>query len=171
MKALKRFVPLDRKLHDRTSFDCGRLALNVFLSRQAAKHMRLNISSTHVLPAVGAPKGQPKPITAYYTLSIGEIRRDRMPQGKKLPCYPVPVIVLARIAVDVRAQGQGLGDITLIRAIRHCARIADNLPAHAIVVDAKDDQTLNFYRRYSDFQPLIDNHLRLFMPMKIARQI
>jgi len=171
MRALKRFVPLDRNLHDRVSFDCGKVALNTFLSKQAAKHRRLNISSTHVLPAAGIPKGKPKPITAYYTLSIGEIHRESIPRGRKLPYYPIPVIVLARLAVDSRAQGQGLGEMTLIRAVRHSARIADSLPAHAIVVDVMDDQAMNFYRRYRDFQVLTDNPRRLFMPITIARQI
>jgi len=171
VKTLKRFVALNRKTHDRSCFNCGVKTLNTFLAKPAAKHMQLNISSTYVLPAAGIPKNKPKPIAAFYTLSVGDIRRETLPQANKFPHHPVPVIVLARLAVDIRAQGCGLGNITLIRAIRHCARISINIPAYAIIIDAKDEQTLDFYRRYSDFQPLINNPLRLFMPMNIAKQI
>lgn len=171
MNPLKRFASLDKSLHDRPAFDCGKPALNQFLSKQAAKHMKLGISATHILPTSGKTTNGLKPIASYYTLSMGQTSRTSLPNTKKFPHYPVPVIVLARLAVDKQYQGQGLGDMTLIKAIRHSATISDTIPAYALVLDVKDDEAMRFYQRYPDFKPLTDNPYRLFLPIKIAQKI
>ncbi|MFV2057890.1 MAG: GNAT family N-acetyltransferase [Thiohalomonadales bacterium] len=171
MKPLKRFVPLDKSLHDRPAFDCGKTALNQFLAKQAAKHMQLGISATYVLPTSGKTENSLKAIASFYTLSMGEISRNSLPNTKKFPHYPVPVIVLARLAVDKQIQGRGYGDITLIKAIRHSAKVSKALPAYAIVLDIKDKQARRFYERFPDFKPLMDQSTRLFLPIKIAQKI
>lgn len=171
MKPLKRFVSLDKSLHDRMSFDCGKYPLNQFLAKQAAKSIKMSLSATYVLPASRKTKGGLKQIVSYYTLAVGQIERTTLPTSKKLPYYPVPVIVLARLAVDKKMQGQGLGDITLIKAIRHSAMISNTLPVYAMVLDVKDNDAMHFYKRYPDFKPLTDNPNRLFLPIKVAQKI
>ncbi len=133
--------------------------------------MQMGLSATYVLPARGKTLGGLKPVVSYYTLSMGQISRTSLPNTKKFPHYPVPVIVLARLAVDRKIQGQGYSDITLIKAIRHCATISDTIPAYALVLDVKDDEAKRFYRRYPDFKPLMDNPGRLFLPIKIAQKV
>ncbi len=170
MKPSTRFVELDKTVHDRKAFDCGVEELNVFLREQAARHREAGISLTMVLPA----KGELSTICAYYTLSHTQIERQTLPvtMAKKLPRYPVPVLLIAQLAVSAERQGQGLGKVTLVRALRHCHDINAHLPSHAVVVDARDDTVRDFYAQYG-FHPL-DTHrrrTRLFLPMKTVGQL
>jgi len=178
LKPLHRFVALHKSLHDRASFDCGEDALNTFFHRYARQGMDVGVNYTWVLPAAGTPKGEKKQICAWYTLSIAHIRHESLPpeSAKRLPHYPLPVFVLGQLAVDVRCQGQGLGDITLINALRRCTQLSQQgqVAAIAVVVDVLNDSAMGFYRRYPDFRPLClsDHSLpRLFIPMHVVRQI
>jgi GNAT superfamily N-acetyltransferase len=144
-----RFVELDKSGHDRATFDCGIQELNEFIRRSAARHREAGVSKTMVLPAE-VPKGEKAGICAYYTLSHTQIERETLPPvlAKKLPRYPVPVMLIAQLAVHKEAQGQGLGKVTLIRAIRHCLEINAHLPSDAVVVDAPDEGVQGFYAQY-----------------------
>lgn len=170
MKPSSTFVELDKTAHDRKSFDCGTQELNEFLHQFAARHREAGISKTMVLPA----KGDHAAICAYYTLSHTEIERQTLPaaMAKKLPHYPVPVLLIAQLAVHQRAQGQGLGKVTLICSLRHCLEINVHLPSQAVVVDALDNGVQKFYEQYG-FKEL-DRHngrTRLFLPMKTVAQL
>jgi len=179
LKPLRRFVPLDKTKHDRTSFDCGINALNTFFHRYARQGMDVGVNYTWVLPAAGASKGAKKKICAWYTLSVAHVRHESLPHenAKRLPRYPLPVFVLSQLAVDVRCQGQGLGDVTLINALLRCAQLSQQgqVPAVAVVVDVLNDDAMHFYQRYSDFKPLHpvnESALpRLFIPMHVVRRL
>ena len=178
MKPLKQFVPLDKKFHDRKSFDCGNEQLNRFLSQNAKRGMDVRVNFTWVLPAAGIEKPHPKPICAYYTISVCHIERDTLPENiaKTLPRYPLPAFILAQLAVDKRCQGQGLGDVALSNALRRCAQLSKKgqVPSIAIIVDVIDDNAMAFYRRLPDFALLHDNTSqlpRLFLPMKVAESL
>jgi GNAT superfamily N-acetyltransferase len=165
-----RFVELDKAQHDRASFNCGVQELNDFIRRSAARHREAGVSKTMVLPAK-APTGEKAAICAYYTLSHTQIERETLPPAfaKKLPRYPVPVMLIAQLAVHEDAQGQGLGKVTLIRALRHCLEINAHLPSYAVVVDALDEGVQGFYEQYG-FHELDrhNDHIRLYLPMKIV---
>jgi len=164
------FVELDKTIHDRKSFDCGTEELNTFLRTFAARHREAGISLTMVLPSheIGSE------ICAYYTLSHTEIERQTLPAtlAKKLPRYPIPVLLVAQLAVHRALQGQGIGKVTLIRALRHCHEVNAHLPSYATVVDALDESVRNFYLQYG-FQTLEthDCRSRLFLSMKIVGQL
>lgn len=168
----KEFVELDKLLHDRKSFDCGQLELNEFLAGSAARHRDAGISRTMVLPEAGSD--EPIGICAYYTLSHTEIKRDTLPVSlaKKLPRYPIPVILIAQLAVHSAAQGTGLGKTTLICALEHALRIDLHLPSYAVVVDAPNNEIQSFYEQYG-FQILYrhNDRMRLFLPMKTIAQL
>jgi len=103
------FVELDKTIHDRVSFDCGEEELNTFFQTQAAKHMEVGVSRTMLLPAsVPLPDGK-YPICSFYTITPGSISRETLPEAlaKKLPRYPVPVFILAQLAVHSEYHGQG----------------------------------------------------------------
>jgi GNAT superfamily N-acetyltransferase len=164
------FFELDKAIHDRESFDCGTDELNHFLQQFAARHRAAGVSMTMVLPT----NNNGVDICAYYTLSHTEIARKTLPQAvaKKLPHYPIPVILIAQLAVHKRAHGKGVGKITLIRALQHAHEINGHLPSYAVVVDALDDQVQGFYEQYG-FEILnTDNHRRrLFISMQTIGQL
>jgi len=106
------FEPLQAH-HDRQAFDCGKSALNEFLQRQARQNADRSVGVTHVaLPDAGSAK-----ILAYYTLITRTVDASIVP-ARKLPRGDIGVVLLGRLAVDRSAQGQGLGKLCLLRAMR-----------------------------------------------------
>ena len=164
----KRLVsPLARQ-HDRTDFSCGNAALDHYLKEVAGQDARRRIAATFV----AADAATPKKIAGYYTLSSYAVYPGEMPDelAKKLPAYPlIPSTLLGRLAVDLRCQGQGLGEFLLVDALRRALRQSSQIGAVAVVVDAIDDDAARFYRHF-DFLSLPDKPNRLFLPMRtIAR--
>lgn len=161
------FEELDKSLHERKTFDCGQIELNEFIRFQASRHQQAGISKTLVLPSV--EKENKAHICSFYTLSHTEIRRENLPPklANKLPRYPIPVLLIAQLAVDQKIKSQGFGKITLISALKHCLEINRHLPSFAVVVDALNNEVLSFYKQYG-FQELTVGppRTRLFLPMK-----
>jgi GNAT superfamily N-acetyltransferase len=163
------FVELDKNIHERKSFDCGQEELNDFIVMSASRHRDAGISKTMVLLEQDESR-----ICAFYTLSHTEIKREALPDvlAKKLPRYPIPVMLIAQLAVHSAAQGKGLGKITLIRALENCLDINTHLPSYAIVVDALNDPVQVFYEQYG-FKFLYQHGMRarLFLPMSTVTQL
>ncbi len=179
MIASDTFVQLDKNLHERDCFDCGEEELNRFIKTQAVKHMKIGISRTMVLPSVQLAdtkktSTQKYAICAFYTLTPSTISRETLPQklAKKLPHYPVPVFLLAQLAVDNGCQGQGLGKISLVHALKHLWQINQHMRAYAIVVDCLTKSAENFYAKFG-FQVLCGHNgrMRLFLPMQVVAQL
>ena len=184
MRPARELVVLDKLHHNYKNFDCGQAELNAFLSGSAARHREAGISLTMVLPEVSeqsteqfteqSPEQASLGICAYYTLTHTEIKRENLPdtQAKKLPRYPIPVILIAQLAVASQLQGQGLGKSTLLCALEHILRINQHLPSYAVVVDALDANTQTFYEQYG-FQLLYlhQGRARLFLPMGTLVQL
>ena len=168
----REFVELDKLIHDRASFDCGQEELNTFLISSAARHKDAGISRTMVLPEANVLS--PAGICAYYTLSHTEIKRDTLPTSlaKKLPRYPLPVILIAQLTVHRALQGRGLGKTTLICALEHVLEINDHLPSYAVVIDAIDERIQSFYEQYG-FKNLYSHQqrTRLFISMNTVKQL
>jgi ribosomal protein S18 acetylase RimI-like enzyme len=147
--------------HDRTAFSCGEPALDAYLLRQASQDIRRRVAQVFV--ALGAAPGK---IAGYYSLSAASFEKDELPpaSAKRLPHYPVPAAILGRLAVDREQQGRGLGETLLLDAIRRVVRASASLAVYAIVVDAKNDRALAFYRRYG-FRAFVSERHRLFLPL------
>jgi GNAT superfamily N-acetyltransferase len=152
--------PLDRG-HIREAFSCGKAPLDDFIRRLVTQYEKRNLGRTYVADQPGETT-----VCGYYTLASGALAFEKLPKksGKRLPKHPVPVVLLARLAVDQTAQGRGLGERLLIDALRRCVDLADELGIHAVEVDAIDQQAKVFYERYG-FAPLLDNELHLFLPI------
>lgn len=108
----------------------------------------------------------------YCTLAAGAVAFEHLPAGasRKLPKHPVPVVLLARLAVDRPAQGKGLGEGLLVDALQRAVRLSAGLGVHAVEVDALDDTAAAFYRRYG-FVPLLDDPLHLSLPIATVADV
>jgi GNAT superfamily N-acetyltransferase len=146
--------------------------MNTFLARYAAKNMGLGLSSTWVLPAEERVEGVKTPIAAYYTLASSTVAKVEIPTDTNLPNYPVPVVLLARLAVDRAYQGKSYGEKTLVSALRHSVELTDRgLPAIGLILDILDEDAKAFYDKFDLFSPFTDDPMRLFVPMNVLRQI
>jgi predicted GNAT family N-acyltransferase len=162
-----RIEPL-QKTHDRTAFDCGISALNLYLQQQARQDAEKHVAAPFVLVAPPA-----REILGYYTLSASVISADELPPQliKKMPRYRhLPVTLLGRLAVDRRARGQGMGEFLLLNALHRSLEASTDIAAMAIVVDAKDDAAVAFYRHFN-FLSLQQQPRRLFLTMKMVAEV
>lgn len=149
--------PLDKE-YDRSSFDCGCEPLNTYLQKQAGQDMRRHYASVFVAVEEGTTR-----VCGYYTLSNASIRLDALEDSiaKRLPRYPdVPAIRLGRLAVDQAWQGKGLGAALLADAVVRC--VANVSAWVTLVVDAKDESAVAFYRHFG-FTSLVDDNKHLFI--------
>ncbi|MGF1703826.1 GNAT family N-acetyltransferase [Photobacterium makurazakiensis] len=170
----KEFVELDKRTHDRASFDCGEKELNVFIQTQAAKHMQAGISRTMVLPALVPLPNQKLPICSFYSIAPSSICRETLPPSlaKKLPRYPIPVFLLAQLAVHGEFHGHGLGKISLVKALQYLWEINAHMRAYAIVVDCLTPQAEAFYTKYGfEFLCQHNDRTRMYIPMKTVEQL
>ena len=142
------------------TFDCGQAALNQFLQRHALNNQRANSAQTYVCCADGAVLG-------FFSLSVGSAEHLSAPERvtKGLARHPVPVMILARLAVDQTFQGQGLGRALLKDALRRTLLAADIAGIRAVIVHAKDDAARQWYQKF-DFKPSPTDPFHLFLVLK-----
>jgi GNAT superfamily N-acetyltransferase len=155
-----RIERLDRR-HVREGFDCGKPSLNDFLHVLVSQYEKRNLGRTYVVLREGDQR-----VLGYYTLASGAINAESLPakQSKKLPRHALPVVLLARLAVDRSVHGKGLGGLLLRDALSRSLDLAERLGIHAVVVDALDAEAKAFYERFG-FLPLTDDEMRLFLPL------
>ena len=129
--------PISKK-HDREAFDCGEEALNEFLRRHARKSHDLGGAKTFL----AIDDGDNKTIHGFYSLSPGSVEYARTPEIAKrgLARYDVPGFRLARLAVDRKVPGQGIGGQLLLAAGRCCLRAASEVGGVVLLIDAKNDR-------------------------------
>ena len=159
-----RFEPLGGQ-HDRSSFQCGEDALDRYLQTQATQDMRRNIAKCFV--AVEVTSGR---VVAYYTLSAVSIALVDLPPEviKHLPRYPtVPAVRIGRLAVDRAYRGRSLGTAILMDAADRI--VQGPAAAFAMLVDAKDDHGVAFYR-HNEFRALSSRPRSLFLPIATMQE-
>jgi GNAT superfamily N-acetyltransferase len=149
-----------RRDHLVDSFDCGQEALNRFLARYALQSQQGNASQTYLAMAE-------EQVVGFYTLVVGDVDYTHAPARlvKGLGRYPVPLMVLARLAVSVTWQGKGLGSGLLKDAMLRTLQAADIAGIRALAAHAKDDQAKTFYERY-DFIPSPTDPYHMFLLLK-----
>ncbi len=170
MPLAKVFTALNKKQHDLKSFDCGKASMNEFLARYAVKHGKLGLSRTYVL--VDSADQPNQPVAAYYTLASATVSREVIPTQHSLPTYPIPVVILARLAVSSAYQGRGIGAKSLVYALRHAANLCEaGLPAYGLVLDVLDEEALAFYQQFDMFESFTSDPMRLFVSMRTIAQL
>jgi GNAT superfamily N-acetyltransferase len=146
-------------------FDCGQDDLNRFLKRFALANQAANAAQTYVTCRT-------KRVVGYYSLAVGSVQREDSPPRavKGMARHPVPVMVLARRAVDRSAQGSGIGRALLKDALMRTAQAADIAGIRAVAVHAKDDDARRWYEQF-DFEPSPTDPLHLFLLLKDLRKL
>jgi GNAT superfamily N-acetyltransferase len=149
-----------RREHLLEGFDCGKEDLNRFLKRQAWNNQQANSAQTYVL-------AKDLRVFGYYSLAAGSVTHDQSTERVKkgLARHPVPVILLARLAVDSSLQGRGVGAAVLKDALLRTAHAADTIGARALLVHAKDDSARAFYQHFT-FEPSPSDPYHLLLIMK-----
>ncbi len=150
------------KHHDRRSFDCGDEALNQYLQKYARKSHEKGGAKTYL-----AINQDDNSILGYYCLSPASIAYARVPNLIKrgLARHEVPAFRLGRLAVDLSAQGQGLGGQLLLAAGRRCLYVAAQAGGVALLIDAKNESVAKWYASYGAI-PLLDTEPSLLLPLK-----
>ncbi len=152
--------------HDVDSFDCGKELLDRFLKRHALVNQKASSAQTYVVCRGGGH------VVGYYSLAVGAVEHEDAPGRvtKGLARHPVPVMLLARLAVNRSEQGQGIGKALLKDAILRTAQAADIAGMRALLVHAKNDEARAWYESF-DFEPSPTDQLHLFLLMKDIRAI
>jgi len=138
-----------RATGDRSQFDCGREPLNTWFQQRAWTNSLTGVSRTNVICDVESGE-----IVGYVTLSAGQIERSFLakPHQRNMP-NPVPVTLLARLAVDKRHQGEGHASSLLLFALGTALRGSKEIGSFGVVTHPIDDSVRGFYRR-RDFEEL-----------------
>ena len=154
------------KQHDRATFSCGHPALDDWFRRRASQDEKRNVARVFV--AVDDELG----VVGFSSLSSFTLTIDDLPDdiARKLPRYDaIPAALIGRLARDGRARGRRLGELLLADAVRRISSASRILAVFAIIVDAKDDQTVAFYEDFG-FTPFPARPRRLFLLASVAAE-
>lgn len=157
---LKGVFPIEEQ-HKTVDFDCGIEVLNTYLKKHAFQNHHNNSSKTYV-----ALTGE-NTVIGYFSLAYGSVGYEEAPSriSRGLGQYPIPILVLARFAVDNTFKGKGLGRALLKQALLKALRASEIAGLRAVVVHAKDENVRSFYERFGFSQSPIDE-MHLFLLLK-----
>ena len=141
-------------------FDCGYPVLNRWLCRYALQNQQSNAAMTFVVCRQNR-------VVGYYSLAVGAVDHEVAPTRikKGLARHPIPIMVLARLAVDLRGQGCGIGKGLLKDAVLRTLQAVKFAGIRAIFVNAKDEKARRFYERF-DFEQSPVDPLKLMLLIK-----
>jgi len=142
------------------AFDCGQPALNQFLQRYALVNQKANSAQTYACCLNGE-------VVGFYSLAVGSVDPEDTPARvmKGLARHPVPVMILARLAVDKDHQGKRLGKALLKDALLRTAQAADIAGIRCLLVHAKDEAARQWYESW-EFEPSPTDPYHLFLMLK-----
>ena len=152
--------------HDRAAFTCGEAQLDHYFQTQVTQDIRRRIANCFV-----AVEGMTRQVAAYYTIASASISTPDLPpdDARRLPRYPtMPAVRIGRLAVDQRYQGRGLGKALLADAAMKAMTAAP--ASFALLVDAKNEQAVNFYKHHG-FRQLGSLPKVLFLPLATAEKV
>lgn len=162
-----KIVRFDPDRHDRRDFACGHAGLDEYLKRHASQNQRHHLAQAYVA------EDENGKVIGYYTLSAASVGHGELPEdlARRLPKYPVPAVLIGRMASDRQSRESGLriGSRMLIHAFKQALRAADTIGVQCIIVDSKPE-AVAFYQRFG-FLPLKEDGLRLYLPTSTIRQL
>jgi GNAT superfamily N-acetyltransferase len=153
-----------RRDHLIDDFDCGQEVLNSWLRKHALQNQGAGAAQTYV-GLVG------NVVVGYYSLAVGQIEYNDAPERlqKGLARHPVPIMLLARLAVHKDWQRKGVGRALLRDVVLRTAQAADIAGIRALAVHAKDDQARRYYEQF-DFVASPVDPLQLLVLLKDIRR-
>jgi GNAT superfamily N-acetyltransferase len=153
-----------RRDHFVDAFDCGQEDLNGWLRRNALQNQGAGAAQTYVGLVGGA-------LIGYYSLAVGQVEYCDAPERlqKGLARHPVPIMLLARLAVDKGWQNKGVGRALLRDAVQRTVQAADIAGIRALAVHAKDERARRYYEQF-DFAPSPADPLHLLVLLKDIRR-
>lgn len=157
-------APLEQH-HDFNGFDCGKPTLNDWLLRHARQAQGAGSAKTFVV-------SENRRVVGYFSLTVGQVDTLEAPDRirKGMGQYPIPVVILARLAVCQQDQGRGIGAGMLQDAIRRTLLIADQAGIRAMLTHPVDEEAAQFYQRFGFIaSPLREQQLLLLL--KNARRL
>ncbi len=162
-----RVVPLNGKVHDRAAFSCGAPELDRYIRDFASQDVKRDVARVFV-----ALDRNSSAVAGYYSLSAASFQRDTLPEdtAKRLPHYPVPAVLLGRLAINETHKKRGLGAYLLMDALNRICLASEVLAMQALIVDARDEAAAAFYQKYG-FRRFVDNERRLFLPIATIRKL
>ncbi len=157
---LLRLPTLLQKSHQFDCFDCGDISLNNYLKKFALTNNQNSSSRTYVTT-------RNTHVVGYYTVTPGAVVKGTTPQRvqKGLSNHPIPVIILARLAVDQKEQNKGIGKGLLLDALLRITKAADIIGGRAVLVHAKDVKAKHFYEHFG-FEPSPIDQFHLYLLIK-----
>ena len=158
----------DASRHHRKDFTSGNARLDEYLKKHMTQGVKKNIVKAYVAVSDSMD------VIGYYTLSASFVRWDDLQaeDAKKLPKYPVPAVLLARMGTDEKARAQRLrvGSRLLIHALKQALKASESIGVQCVIVDAKPE-AVGFYSRFG-FIPLKDGEgLRLYISTETIKRV
>ena len=146
-------------------FDCGKPGLNDWLIRHARQAQASGSAKTYVV--VDADR-----VVGYFSLTVGQADVLEVPERvrKGMGSYPIPVVILARLAVSLQDQGKGIGIGMLQEAIRRTVTIAEQAGVRALLTHPIDEAASHFYQRFG-FEPSPIREQQLLLLLEDARRL
>ena len=153
--------------HDIDQFDCGDNTLTEWLRRFAFTSDRAGMCSTFVV----TPQDEDR-VIGFYALSTGGVSAIDAPArlSKGVGRFDIPVILLARLAVDLNFQKQRLGHALLKDALARVLQVSEDVGVRAVLIHAADESARGFYMSFAEFEPSPSDPLHLFLLMKDLRK-
>ncbi|MBE8720675.1 GNAT family N-acetyltransferase [Sphingobacterium pedocola] len=148
------------KRHNRKGFSCGVLELDNYIKHYVSQDVKRKLSVCYVLDDEDAN------VIAYFTLSSGSVDLNDIPDDLKssLKYAEIPVVIIGRLAIHVDYQGNKLGQILLIDALKRIIEISALVGNHAVIVDPINESAEKFYAKFGFIQ--LKDSKRMFLPLK-----
>jgi predicted N-acetyltransferase YhbS len=154
--------------HDVDRCECGREQLDRWLRAYAGQGQRRDTARTFVVCRQGETD-----VVGYYTLVASQVEQSEATSAVRSGTskhFPIPVCLIARLAVDRSEQGGGLGRSLLLDALQRTERASRSVAMRAVLVHALDEEAAAFYARFG-FKPASAEPLTLMVPLEAVRRV
>jgi predicted GNAT family N-acyltransferase len=157
-------IELLTDIHDTDPFDCGDEKKNIFLKKFALQNTKGGLSRTFVAVVPNDTR-----IYGYYSISSSSVKFEYL-QNKNLPRYPIPAILIGKLATDSTVQNKGLGTALLFNALKRAARVSEEIGIFLVEIEAVNELAKAMYMKYG-FSEMVDAPMKLFMNLKKIRKL